>query len=76
MQAHTQIVLVSVFSSFGVLGDLRPLIAIVKPQLTTKQEMYNSVNSNLTYRSDLAFIIANQKLCLYTSYVLLVPAYI
>ena len=60
----------------GVFDDLRPLIAIVKSQLTTKQEMYNSINSNLTYRSDLAFIIANQKLCLYTSYVLLVPDYI
>ena len=32
----------------GVFDDLRPLIAIVKPQLTTKQEMYNSINSNLT----------------------------
>ena len=70
MQAHIQIFLASALSSFGVFDDLRPLIAIVKPQLTTKQEMYNSINSNLTYRSDLAFIIANQKLCLYTPYVL------
>ena len=73
MQAHIQIFLVSVLSSFGVFHDLRPLIDIIKPQLTTKEEMYDSINSNLTYRSDLALIIANQKLCLYTSYVLLVP---